>query len=232
LALQRPDTGDDERRVRDDCGYGCIRCGCTIYQYRTIGGTAAPHDIILLCPPCAHALKDRPGAQTALRAMRDKPVTRMQFFDRRKLPYGTAMPDVEVVPGVVMRNTPVPVMFRGTPLIRLGPPEVPGGAIGMSIALGRASGVPMPLVIANQWQPDDDAPDWTFERPGNRYVVTSRDQSAKLILVIHTPQLLAIELLRTHAEGEMLEIDAGGTRVDGVFQATPASKSQLVGMAL
>jgi hypothetical protein len=234
LALSRPSDDNDRRYVRHVCGYGCVRCGATIYQYRTINGSEDADDLVLICPPCAHALKGRNGIEQALRIMRAQPVARQKQFDRRKLPYANEIPDVTVVPGVTMHITPVPILFAGVPVLRLGPPEVQGAAVDISVALGVAGGQPQQIVASNEWLPDAaDEDSWTFERPGNRYVITSHNRSAQLILVIVTPQSFVIELLRTHGgEGEMLETGLGGTRLNGVALPTPASKSQLVGMTV
>lgn len=233
VAIARPDSEDDRRYVRHVCGYGCVRCGATVFQYRSISGSTDPDEIVLLCPACAHALTGQPGAEKALRSMRANPLARQQFFDRRKLPYANDLPDVTVVPGITMRATPVPIMFGGMPVMRIAASEVSGGATGFSLALGMAGGEPQPLIAANEWLPEGEhAGDWTFERPANRYVVTSRDRSAQLILTIVTPTHWSIDLLRTHGGGRMLESGLGGTRVDGVARETPASRSQLVGMVV
>ncbi|MFT3966712.1 MAG: hypothetical protein QM690_12615 [Sphingobium sp.] len=230
LALSRPGDEGERRDVRHACGYGCVRCGATVYQYRTLSGGSSLEDILLLCPPCAHALAGRPGTEQALRVMRERPVTRQRQFDRRKLPYGQDLPDLIVVPGIAMRQTPVPILFAGMPVLRLDPPEVPGGAVRIGIALGRAGEEPRPIILSNEWLPEDDG--WTFERPGNRYVVTSRDRSAQIILAISTPQRLVLERLRTHGGGRMLESGEQGTRLDGVARPTPATRSQIVGMTI
>lgn len=230
LGLSRPEDQGDRRYVRHVCGYGCIRCGATIYQYRTLSGREDVEDIILLCPPCAHALSSRPGAERALRVMRDAPVARQREFDRRRLPYGEGLPDVRVVPDATMRATPIPISFCGQPVLRLDPPEVPRAAVRIGLTLGRAGDEPRRLVVENEWLPGDG--EWTFERPGNRYVVTSRDGSAQIILSIVTPKLLALELLRTHGGGVMLESGLNGTRIDGVARPTPSARSQIVGMAI
>lgn len=232
LALSRPADDKDRRHVRHACGYGCVRCGATIYQYRTVSGSADVDDIVLLCPPCAHALAGRPGAEQALRIMRQRPVARQSQFDRRKLPYALEMPDLVVVPGVTMRKTPMPILFGGVPVLRLDAPEVPGGAVEIGITLAMAGEAPRPVVVANEWLPQGGEGDWTFERPGNRYVITSRDRSAQLILAAVTPGLLALELLRTFDGCRMLESGHNGTRIDGVACPTPAVKSQIVGMAV
>ncbi|CAN5121879.1 hypothetical protein BH10PSE13_BH10PSE13_15020 [soil metagenome] len=235
LALARPESEEDRRHVRHFCGHGCVRCGATVFQYRSVSGSANPDDLILLCPACAHALTGQPGAERALRAMRANPLARQKLFDRRKLPYFNGLPDVTVTPGVIMQATPVPILFAGVPVLRLDPPEVQGGATGFSVALGVAGGEPRPIIVANEWRPDaaeDGDGDWVFERPANHYVITSRDRSAQLILAILTPGHWSIELLRTHGGGRMLEAGLHGTRVDGVARPTPPSKAQLVGMVV
>ena len=227
------------RTVRFASGFGCVRCGCTIYRYRRIDGAdaagrapATADDMVLLCPPCYHALDGKPGAETALATMRDRPLARQTLFDRRRLPYAQALvvPDTLLPSGDIMRSTVVPIMFGGIPILKFGPPEVPGGAIDVSIALGAGDGMPVRVVRSNEWMIEDGG--WRFDRPGHRYVVTSRDGVARLVLAIDGPGVFTVEHLRSRAGTRMLEIDANGTRVDGVMVHTPSVRKQLVGIAL
>lgn len=160
--------------------------------------------------------------------MRAQPVAKEMLFDRRKLPYGRELPDI-VVAGVTMRNTMVPILFGGSPVLRFDPPPISGAAVEISLTLGLPGDKPRPVIVRNEWMPDS-ASEWTFERPANRYVVTHRDRAVQMILAILKPDLIVVEMLRSFLGDRMLETGPGGTRVDGVLHETPPSKSQLVGM--
>ena len=80
-----------KRALRQACGYGCVICGCAIYQYEHIGPTfteAREHDperMALLCGSC-HDKKTRGllSKETAMLA-RNSPFAKREGFSRVSL---------------------------------------------------------------------------------------------------------------------------------------------------
>ena len=64
-------------------------------------------------------------------------------FDHSRLPdlpaqRGLDIPDITLSSGITMRGTGIPIVFGGVPVIVVAPPEIPGGAIRISVVLGDA----------------------------------------------------------------------------------------------
>lgn len=228
--LGRADDGLDEellREARYASGFACIRCACTLHQYWQLSSGA----VVLLCPPCGALLARTEGGEEAVARMRDRPVATHAAFDRRRLPFGDRIPDVRIGPGTPIHNTFVPLMFGGGAVLQVEGPETGGAPVRIGITLGTADGAtPEEIVLGNHWRAGSDR--WRLEHPLGRYTITSSDGSAGLVLGITSPNSLAIDWLRTHADGHVLEVDGGGVRLDGEPVSFSAASSQLIGLAL
>ena len=218
--------------VRYDCGFGCIRCAATVYQYCTIGNGQAQDDLFLLCPPCREALATMAEAESVLERMRANPVARQSDLNRSDLPFmdGTSILEVTIPPDTVMLKTVCPIRFCGEAVVVFSPPEIPAGPVQIRITLGGKDGIPVRIVHSNEWL--DSKGEWTFRHVGNRYVVSNSDESARLVLAFRDNRAVAIEELRTRNGQKTLEIDASGACVDGTPVRLPNVDSRVIGADL
>lgn len=217
-------------------GFGCVRCGCTIFRYCTAwreDGVAslAPHPF-LLCPPCL-ALLSAGVTDQAFTAIRAMPMALQRDFDHSRLPYlpalrGLDIPDVTLAGGITMHGTGIPIVFGGVPVLVIAPPEIPGGAIRLSVSLGDGRGQPIRLIDANEWVAP---PGWCFAHHGRRYLIGRADR-AWLELSFHLRTGIAIEELRTSSEGRVLTIDESGARLDGAPVSFRNTNARVIGVTL
>ena len=217
-------------------GFGCIRCGCTIFRYcvakRNDGASNLAPRPFLLCPTCLDLMS--PGiSDDAFAAIRASPMALQRDFDHSRLPYlpaerGLDIPDVTAAPGITMHGTGIPIVFGNMPVIVIAPPEIPGGAIRLSVSLGDGSGLPVRVIEANEWVAP---PGWRFAHTGRRYHVSRADR-AWLELSFHPRIGFAIEELRTCHGGRVLTVDESGARLDGAPVAFPHSSARVIGVTL
>lgn len=221
-------------QVRAACGFACVRCGATVYEYCAV--TPAPDGanqaITLLCPPCHALLSGVLGGQPAAATILAHPIARQAEFDRSRLPFvsGTSLPLVDILADVQMRDVPVPIHFGGFPVIELLPPEVPGGPVQLSVYLGREGQRPAEIVARNEWRPPDDT--WQFDGRGGRYVIASAAHDLRLVLAIPGPGRLRIEALRSWSGGRLLEIDRHQATLDGRPVMLRSCRAVLIGTTL
>jgi hypothetical protein len=236
VALNWPVEADLLSEARYASGFGCIRCGCTVFRYcaaqRDDAVTElAPHPF-LLCPPCLDLFAaGLPDATFA--AIRARPLALQREFDHARLPYlpaerGLDIPDVSIAGGITMRGTGIPIVFGGVPVIVIAPPEIPGGAINLTISLGDGSGAPVRLIEGNEWVAPEG---WRFAHVGRHYQI-SRGDRAWLELSYHPRSGIALEELRTSAGGRVLTIDASGARLDGAPVTFPPASARVIGVTL
>ncbi len=235
-ALNGPVEADLLSEARYASGFGCIRCGCTIFRYCTAQrdedvADPALHPF-LLCPPCLDLFAGGlPDATFA--AIRARPLALQRDFDHTRLPFlpaerGLDIPDIAIAGGITMYGTGIPIVFGGVPVIIIAPPEIPGGAIRLSISLGDGSGAPVRLIDNNEWV----APaGWRFVYAGRHYRI-GRGDRAWLELAFHPRTGLLLEEMRTTTGGRVLTIDEGGARVDGEPVVFPQASARVIGVTL
>ena len=219
--------------VRYNCGFACIRCAATVYQYCTVGDGQAQDDLFLLCPPCRQTLTAMEGGESVLATLRANPVAMQSSLNRRGLPFmsGRSMLEVGIPPDTLMRKTVCPIRFCGEALLVFSPPEIPEGPVQIRLTLGRKDGILAKLIQSNEWL-DSESDEWTFQYVGNRYRIASRDGSAWLVLAFTDNRRVTIEELRTHNGPKTLEIDAHGVRGDGTPIELANVDSQVIGADL
>jgi|GEM_PF-468429 hypothetical protein len=229
----------DYREARYMSGFGCIRCGCTIYRYcaaqaeAEAEAQAGPESGIpfLLCTPCRDMLNGFDQGESVLAVLRRSPLPVQAGFYRDLLPYmrGYNLPDTRLAGGAIMRQTAVPIMLGGKPVLGLGPPETYGGPAQISVTLGAGDGRPVAIVKSNEWLVEDGS--WQFERRGNRYAFRSADGAAELTLTFGTDKAITIEKLHSRVGAQELAIDGGGARLDGATVTLPNVDSQIIGVS-
>ncbi len=222
-------------------GFGCIRCGCTVYRYcRAVSepgddpATAAIADdgaLFLLCPPCLDRMRGNPDVASVLAVLLRNPLPRQNGFYRAGLPYmrGDRIADTHFASGAVMRATAFPVVFEGTALLALVQPEVDDGPMRLSVVLGGSDGLPAELVKSNVWVADER---WRFERHNTRYIISQVAGDAFLELAFEPGMVMRIERLCTRLGGRTLHLDRTGCRVDGEPVVIRGGSSQLVGVRI
>lgn len=221
-------------QARAACGFACVRCGATVYEYCRVATASDANDdaITLLCPACRAVLSGALADPAAVGRILAHPVARQSDFDRSRLPFvdGISLPRVDLLADVQTRDVPVPIVFGGYPVIELLPPEISGGPIQISVYLGRAGQRPVEIVTRNQWCPPDQG--WHFEGRGGRYVIEDAAQDARLVLAIPAPGRMRIEALRSWSGTRLLQIDGQRATIDGRPLALRSCRGQMIGITL
>lgn len=229
-----------DRQLRADaryrCGFGCIRCGCTVYAYCVVEGVEGgaewgEGDVFLLCPPCRDRLNVNVDVERVLEVLRRDPLPLQGGFYRDRLPYArrNEIPDTLLASGTSLRGSPFPIMFDRIPLIALVPPEVEGGPTRMDITLGARDGKPVPVVKSNTWI---ESAGWRFDRQNSRYMFASVDGAAALELTFQPGLTMRIDRLFSCSGNRRLEVDILGCRVDGQIVSLRNSAAQMIGVRL
>lgn len=179
-----PELPADQRRdLRYHCGFGCVRCGVTIYEYLALpplekGKMATgPGDdgpaATMLCPPC-HALVENDRLTVAqVHGFHASPIARQRNFARDRLPFSNDLPELVIGGSRNISDTPVPVTMAGTPLLIFAPPREGVGATRITVRLGGTDGEPVHIVDANEWLVTDGS--WRFAQRGDRYVFAAAE---------------------------------------------------------
>lgn len=212
-------------------GHGCVRCGCNIVVFCTLDGASPAPDIFLACPPCARILATMDDREEIAAAIVQHPVALQPEFDRRGLSYvgGMMLPDVRLPEGVMLRSTPIPIMFGGQALLEISTPEISGGPFVLNISLGAAGAAHQRVVYRNEWLGSDE---WIFRRTGHYYTIDHHSGSARIAFHLLEDCEIAIDALQSHHGHRTLIIDDAGIHADGQRFMLSDRTADLVGLSI
>ena len=226
VMLSLPELTEQQREaVREACGFACVRCGVTIYRYLRLPDSAAA---TLLCPTC-HALVEEGRLTTAqVQGFHTNPVVRQRHFARDRMPFSSELPMLIAGGSRLLRDTPIPLMLDGEPILMFAPPRRSRGATRISLRMGDADGYPVQVIQGNEWLPANGS--WRFLLRGDRYSVMAARGDGLAILRIVARNRIAVEHLRTTIRGRRLEVTPDWLEIDGKRHVNRIGSGALVGL--
>lgn len=231
-----PDLPADARAdLRYYCGFGCVRCGVTIYRYLSLpvlkdrrqdSGAAAT----LLCPTCHRLVEEERLSPAQVHMFHANPVVRQRHFSRDRLPFSNDLPELAVGGSRAVRDTPIPFAVEGDPLLLFAPPRQGVGATRISVRMGGEDGEPVEIIDGNEWVAPEEK--WRFAHRGDRFIVTELKGDGLCVLRIVQRNRIAIEHLRTVIRGRRVEATPDWVEVDGKRFIDRIASGVLVGLEL
>jgi hypothetical protein len=219
--------------LRYHCGFGCVRCGVTIYQYLGLPPIndkrqAAADGATLLCPTCHQLVEEERLTPAQVHAFHANPVARQRHFSRDRLPFSNDLPELAVGGSRAVRDTPIPLSLEGEPLLLFAPPRQGVGATRISVRLGGPDGEPVQIIDGNEWLAD--VADWNFGYRGDRFFITEVGGDGLAVLRIVQRNRIAIEHLRTSIRGRRIEATPDWVEVDGRRLIDRIASGVLIGL--
>jgi hypothetical protein len=155
--LRRSIPAEVKRVVRQRCGFGCVICGASIYEYDHFDPPYVdafehnPAGITLLCPT-HHSEKTRGVLPLELLRRADAhpmPIQNGQTTLER--PYFDHIPSLALGGGILIENTPVPLMVGGVPIIEFFEPEEGSPVSQISATITSDDGSNLLRIVKNEW---------------------------------------------------------------------------------
>lgn len=221
-----PDLTEQQREdVREACGFACVRCGVTIYRYLRLPDSP---QATLLCPTC-HGLVEEGRLTTAqVQGFHTNPVVRQRHFARDRMPFSSELPTLIIGGSRLLRDTPIPLVLDGEPIMSFAPPRRSRGATRISLRMGDPDGAPVQVVEGNEWLPANGS--WHFLLRGDRYSIMAARGEGVAILRIVARNRIAVEHLRTTIRGRRLEVTPDWLEIDGKRHVGRIGSGALVGL--
>ena len=200
-----------KREVRQRCGFGCVLCASSIFDYEhfdpdfTRAREHRPEGITLLCPSC-HAKKTRNlMSARRVREADQTPAAKAKKYGFSEIEGTPNRPFVRFA-GMLLRNCITPVRIRGFPILSFEEAEAAGGPYRLSASFFNERGRPSLFIRKNEWQVLADT--WDVEVVGSSVTVRNGPGQIALQLRFVPGVGLLVDRLEMHCAGYRLSGNA------------------------
>jgi len=215
--LDRRIPAEIRRVVRQRCGFGCVVCASSVFDYEHFNPEFSrarhhlPAGITLLCPGC-HAKKTRNlMSARRVREANEAPAALNKRYAFSEIEGSPRRPFVRFA-GMQLRNCITPVQIAGFPVLRIEDSEEPGGPYRLSASFFNKLGQPSLFIRKNEWQILADT--WDVEVVGSTVTVRQGLGEIALKLMFVPGEGLHVERLEMYCAGFRLSGNAGSFSVN------------------
>lgn len=219
----------EKDRVEAESGFGCVRCGVTIYHY-CVARWGEVERRFLLCPACYAKVAEGAINAVQLDRLTDDPIALLPHFRRDHLPFSSTLPRLSIAGRSDLAGISAPLMLGWIAPIRFFPPARGNGATFLSISMGDADGQPVALVERNEWVADPKH--WHFIARGERYHFTATVGEDRLVLRWLARDQVAVEQLLTRLNGRNVEVTQSVALLDGQPVRADFHENRMVGLQI
>ncbi len=202
--LDRYIPGPIAREIRQRCGFGCVVCGSSIYEYEHVDPEfkdAKKHDaacITLLCGSCHSNVTKGIWSKEKIKEHDKKPFCRKQGFSNAWFDYGIEVPTI-LVGGATIYQPDCVLRIFGQTLLELKGAEEPGAPIQISGVFFDKEGNLIFSIENNCWQGEIE--NWDIETVGSRITIRRRLRDIALVIRTEPRKALVVEYLDMFYEG-------------------------------
>ena len=204
FGLGRTIPSSVKREVRQRCGFGCIRCGFSLYDYEHFSPDfkdAEVHDpdgITLLCMQCNQKRNRKVLSVESVRRANNDPKCLQQGFANEAFDFGSDPIEV-VFAGVTFTNCTHLIIVAGISVLSVTNPEQAGEPYRLSGRFSDDCGAATLKIEENIWSVGAD--NWDVECEGPKITIRRGPGDIVLVLRSEPPKKLIIERLNMEFEG-------------------------------
>lgn len=186
------------RQVRQECGFGCVKCGLAIAQYEHIDPPFAeakvhdPQKIALLCGACHDRVTRGVWSKDLVLSARNSPITFRQGFAKDAFDFSNPF---ELLVGDSHFQNIHCIIRTGTgeEWFTIDPPEASDAPPQISAKFFGTSGLPELEIMKNEWRCSTGI--WDLKISGAVMEIRSSPQQVMLRLCARPPHGLEIQYL-------------------------------------
>ncbi|WP_421579139.1 HNH endonuclease signature motif containing protein [Shinella sp. M31] len=207
--LDREVGADVRRQLRQEAGFGCVKCGFAIGDYHHIDPLfvdAKKHDpsrMAFLCKQCHGKFHGGFLSAETIWEAKANPKARRQGFSLEEFDFPSHTMKVHLG-SLLFVDCENIIMIEGDPVIAVRPPKEPGEPLLISAKLVDVDGIVRMWIDDNVWMANVD--NWDVEATGGRIVF--RDAPGRIrISVSNRDRELDFERLNINSSGHHLQFD-------------------------
>lgn len=210
-----------KREIRQRCGFGCVICGLSLYDYEHFDPDFKdakehnPKGMTLLCMQCNQKRKRAVLSVESVRRANDNPRCLQQGFANEAFDFG--LEPIEVVfAGVTFTNCEHLIVVADIPVLSINNPENEHEPFLLSGRFCDDTGAATLKIENNVWFVGAD--NWDVECKGPRIIIRKGLGDIVLVLKSEPPTRLLVERLNMEFEGVFFKggIDLLETSFDGI----------------
>jgi len=207
--LSRRIPADVRRVIRQRDGFGCVLCGSAIYTYEHVDppfAEAKAHDparIALLCAGCHDRVTRGLLSKASVKLAMADPRCQQAGFSFGPFDIGSSFPEIRIGP-FVAREVAVVLRAMSDDILKVEPPEQPGGPFRISALLANRSGTEVLRIERNEWAASTSS--WDVQVEGPRITIHNAPGDVALILRALPPSGLDVERLDMFHKGARFTI--------------------------
>lgn len=218
--LSRTVPGQIQREIRQRCGFGCVICGLSLYDYEHFDPDFKdakehnPSGMTLLCMQCNQKRKRGILSVESVRRANQNPRCLSQGFANEAFDFGTEPIEI-IFAGVTFKNCDHLIVVSGIPILSVKSPEHEHEPFLLSGRFSDDTGAATLKIVENVWSVGAD--NWDVECKGPRITIRKGPGDIVLVLKSEPPERLIIERLNMEFEGiyfrgnkDVLEVSGNG----------------------
>ncbi len=199
-----------QREVRQRSGFGCVVCGCAIYEYEHVDppfAEATEHDpskITLLCGSCHSRVTRKLLSKETVKKAMVKPKCFETGFSFGPFDIGDEY--VEVFLAATKWINPLAVLeINGIPLFNVEPPEEKGQPFRISALFFDRNNLEVFKIVQNEWQGQAD--NWDIEVQASTITVRCAPKDIILKLRAEPPHRIFVERLEMYYQHSKIVVE-------------------------
>jgi hypothetical protein len=221
FGLERKIPESIAREVRQRCGFGCVICGLSLYDYEHFDPDfkeATAHNtsgITLLCMQCNQKRNRKVLSVETVKCANENPKSLQQGFSNEAFDFGSNPIEI-VFAGVTFINCDHWIRIDGTPILSIKNPEQNHAPYRLSGLFCNDVGEETLEITDNKWSVSTD--NWDVECKGAKITIRKGSRDIVLVLKSDPPRKLIIERLNMYFKGIFLRGDQDVLRIsdDGI----------------
>lgn len=202
--LNRTIPSEIRREVRRRCGFGCVICGLSLYDYEHFNPdfkdakTHNPDGITLLCMQCNQKRRRGMLSVDTVVAANKNPKSLQQGFSNEAFDFGECPVEI-VFAGVTFKNCDHLIEVYGIPVLSINNPEEENAPYRLTGRFCDDAGEATLKIDNNVWSVGAD--NWDVECIGPRITIRKGLGDIVLILKSEPPRRLIVERINMQFEG-------------------------------
>lgn len=225
--LTRNIDSETKRKIRQECGFGCISCGSAIYQFEHIipeFKDAKSHEVEnigLLCGSCHDKVTRGIWSKKSIQQFRKNPYTLRTKSSRFEYLIAPNSKLIIRIGQISFSKTSVVIVIDSNPILSVLPPEETGAPPQLKAQFYDRKGNKIAWIDNNEWNGSTDTFD--IEAVGSEIKIRSDTYKIDLNIKILPPNILEIIKLNLFYNGKSIE----GNKRDGFTIRTSKSVTKI-----